>query len=88
MPQPPAQLRSAWSRCAWLLAGLLPGLGLGGEELPRFRDPAQPVEERVQDLLGRLTLEEKAQLLDHRRPTLERFDLRSDQWNQCLNGVK
>ena len=88
MHQPPAQLRSAWSRCAWLLAGLLPGLGLSGEELPRFRDPAQPVEERVQDLVGRLTLEEKAQLLDHRGPTLERFGLRADQWNQCLNGVK
>jgi beta-glucosidase len=88
MPQPPGQFRSAWSRCAWLLAGLLPGLGLGDEELPRFRDPAQPVEERVQDLLGRLTLEEKAQLLDHRGPTLQRFGLRADQWNQCLNGVK
>jgi beta-glucosidase len=42
----------------------------------------------VADLLGRLTLEEKAILLNHRGPTIERFNIRSDQWNQCLNGVK
>lgn len=56
-----------------------------GTEL--FRDSTQPVETRVADLLSRLTLEEKAVLLDHKGPTLERFDIRSDQWNQCLNGV-
>ena len=33
-------------------------------------------------------MEEKAILLDHKGPTLERFDIRSDQWNQCLNGVQ
>ena len=27
-------------------------------------------------------------LLDHKGPTVERFNIRSDQWNQCLNGVK
>ena len=30
----------------------------------------------------------KATLLDHKGPTVERFNIRSDQWNQCLNGVK
>lgn len=53
-----------------------------------FRDPAQPVGVRVADLLQRLTLEEKALLLDHKGPVLARFGIRSDQWNQCLNGVK
>ena len=53
-----------------------------------FRDPSQPIETRVADLLSRLTLEEKAMLLDHKGPTVERFNIRSDQWNQCLNGVK
>jgi len=32
---------------------------------PAFRDPRRPVGERVQDLLGRMTLEEKAGLLFH-----------------------
>jgi len=53
-----------------------------------FRDPSRATEERVADLISRLTLEEKAILLNHRGPTIERFQIRSDQWNQCLNGVK
>ena len=53
-----------------------------------WQNPDLPVDERVADLVGRMTLEEKAMALDHRGSTLERFHLPSDQWNQCLNGVK
>ncbi|BCM89172.1 xylan 1,4-beta-xylosidase [Abditibacteriota bacterium] len=53
-----------------------------------YLDASQPVDKRVSDLISRLTLEEKATLLDHRGPTVERFNIRSDQWNQCLNGVQ
>ena len=53
-----------------------------------YLDTTQPVDQRVADLIARLTLEEKATLLNHRGPTVERFNIRSDQWNQCLNGVK
>jgi beta-glucosidase len=53
-----------------------------------YKDTAIPVDQRVADLLSRLTLEEKAILLNHKGPTIERFNIRSDQWNQCLNGVK
>ncbi len=59
-----------------------------GEAPALYLDPAQPVEKRVADLVARLTLEEKATLLDHKGPTVERFNIRSDQWNQCLSGVK
>lgn len=52
-----------------------------------FRDPSQSVDARVKDLIGRLTLEEKAILLNHRGPTIERFGIKSDGWNQCLHGV-
>jgi beta-glucosidase len=54
---------------------------------PPFRDPALPLETRVQDLMSRLTLEEKATLLNHNGPDVERFGIRSDKWNQCLHGV-
>jgi beta-glucosidase len=47
-----------------------------------------PVDARVADLISRLTLEEKAILLNHQGPTIERFHIRADQWNQCLNGVQ
>ncbi len=52
-----------------------------------YLNPSQPVEKRVQDLISRLTLEEKATLLNHRGPMLTRFRIRSDGWNQSLHGV-
>ena len=55
---------------------------------PPYLEPAQPVDARVADLIARLTLEEKAILLNHKGPNVERFNIRADQWNQCLNGVK
>src|SRR5205085_6615520 len=56
-------------------------------ERPAYLDPALPIEERVRDLISRLTLEEKATLLNHNGPDVERFHIRADQWNQCLHGV-
>ena len=43
------------------LALLLPagGLLLAAADTPRYRDASLPVDERVKDLLGRMTLEEK-----------------------------
>jgi beta-glucosidase len=52
-----------------------------------YLDPNQAVETRVTDLISRLTLEEKAILLNHRGPDIERFGIKSDKWNQCLHGV-
>jgi hypothetical protein len=60
-------------------------------EKPLFLDPAQPAEKRAQDLIARLTLEEKAMLLNHKGSTVERFGIKCDRWNQCLpfhRGVK
>jgi beta-glucosidase len=54
---------------------------------PVYLDPRQPVEKRAQDLIARLTLEEKAILLNHDGPDVERLGIRSDKWNQCLHGV-
>lgn len=54
---------------------------------PLYLDYTQPVEERVNDLISRLTLEEKAVLLDHMGPEIMRFHIKSDGWNQCLHGV-
>ncbi len=52
-----------------------------------YLDTTQPVEKRVRDLISRLTVEEKAMLLDHNGPPLERLNILSDKWNQCLHGV-
>ena len=67
------------------------GCGIGvfaqAPEKPIYLDPQQPVEKRVLDLISRLSIEEKAILLDHRAPDLERLKILSDKWNQCLHGV-
>ncbi len=52
-----------------------------------YTDPAQPIEVRVDDLVSRLTLEEKASLLDF-RASVDRLGIPADGWNQCLQGVQ
>src|SRR5436309_3603343 len=55
-----------YHRCAGLLVlcFLLPAGAARRDERPAYLDPALPVEKRVDDLLGRMTLEEKvAQML-------------------------
>ncbi|WP_373057993.1 glycoside hydrolase family 3 N-terminal domain-containing protein [Zunongwangia sp. H14] len=53
-----------------------------------FRDPALPVDERVQDLINRLTLEEKAMQMVHNSPAVERLGIPEyNWWNEALHGI-
>ena len=52
-----------------------------------YLDTNQSFEKRTRDLISRLSVEEKAMLLDHKGPNLERLNILSDKWNQCLHGV-
>jgi beta-glucosidase len=55
---------------------------------PPYLDPSVPVEKRVDDLLGRMTLEEKiSQMLDV-APAIERLNVPAyNWWNEGLHGV-
>ncbi len=55
---------------------------------PRFRDPSLPIDERVRDLVSRLTLEEKiAQMREDSEP-IERLGIPGYEWgNECLHGL-
>ena len=55
---------------------------------PLYLDTQAPLDDRVADLVSRMTLEEKAQALNHNAADIARIGLRSDKWNQCLNGVQ
>jgi beta-glucosidase len=55
---------------------------------PAFRNTKLPIEDRITDLIGKLTLEEKAQQLNHTNKGLPRLDLPAwGGWNQTLHGV-
>ena len=56
-------------------------------DLP-FRDPALPVEQRIDDLVGRLTLDEKVSLMIERAAPVERLGIpQFPWWNEALHGV-
>lgn len=53
-----------------------------------FRDPSRPLDERVNDLIGKLTLEEKSRQMMHRSPAIERLNIPAyNWWNEGLHGV-
>lgn len=53
-----------------------------------YKDPKQPLEKRVGDLLSRMTLEEKASQLFSQSPAIDRLGIPAyDWWNECLHGV-
>ena len=53
-----------------------------------YQNPSLPVDQRVEDLLGRLTLEEKTQLMMNGSPAIERLGIKSfDWWSEALHGI-
>ncbi|MGQ9489290.1 MAG: glycoside hydrolase family 3 C-terminal domain-containing protein [Anaerolineae bacterium] len=55
---------------------------------PGYLDPARPTAERVQDLIGRLTLAEKIGQLCNATPGILRLGIPPyDYWNEALHGV-
>ena len=53
----------------------------------KFRDPDLPIAERVEDLVGRLSVEEKASLLVMKNAAVERLGIGSYHWwNEALHG--
>ncbi|MCU0454416.1 MAG: glycoside hydrolase family 3 C-terminal domain-containing protein [Bacteroidetes bacterium] len=57
-------------------------------ERPAFRDPAIPVHRRIDDLIRRLTVEEKISQLLYNAPAVERLGIRAyNWWSEALHGV-
>lgn len=57
-------------------------------EVYPFRNVDLPLEVRVKDLISRLELEEKVQLMQHHSPAIPRLGIPAyDWWNEALHGV-
>src|SRR5512146_375540 len=55
---------------------------------PAYLDPSLPVEKRVDDLVSRMTLEEKASQLVHRASAIPRLQVPAyNWWSEALHGV-
>lgn len=53
-----------------------------------YKNPDAPLEERVNDLIGRMTLEEKVSQMLNEAPAIDRLGIPAyDWWNECLHGV-
>lgn len=59
-----------------------------GQNEFKFRDASLSIEERVNDLISQLTLEEKAAQLMFEAPAIPRLGIRNySWWNECLHGL-
>jgi len=57
-------------------------------ELPAYRNPQLPMEQRVNDLISRMTLQEKVSQLGHTADAIPRLGVPEyDWWNEGLHGV-
>src|SRR5687768_12080895 len=58
------------------------------EAAPAYLDTSRSFEERATALVSRLTLEEKAALMQHDNPAIPRLGIPAyDWWNEALHGV-
>ncbi len=58
-----------------------------GKPLP-YKDPSLPIEKRVDDLVSRMTLEEKVSQMMNAAPAIQRLDVPEyEWWNEGLHGV-
>jgi beta-glucosidase len=55
---------------------------------PDYKNPDLPIDQRVDDLIGRMTIEEKVSQMSHEAAAIERLDVpKYNWWNEALHGV-
>jgi len=65
-----------------------PQIGATGQATLPYQDPSLPIEKRVDDLVARMTLEEKVSQMVNAAAPIERLGIPAyDWWNETLHGV-
>ena len=76
---------SRWAALLTAAAFAWSGCALRG---PAYRNPDAAIERRVEDLLSRMSLEEKVSQLMNDSPAIDRLGIPAyNWWNECLHGV-
>ena len=71
-----------------LLPGRSPSITNGQSGTPPYKDPSLPIEKRVDDLVSRMTLEEKVSQMMNGAASINRLDIPEyEWWNEALHGV-
>lgn len=72
----------------WIVLFLV-GESLTGQSVEHlFQDPAKSINDRVEDLINKMTIEEKVAQLMFEAPAIERLGVpKYSWWNECLHGV-
>jgi len=71
-----------------LLFANVPPTGRAQVSVPPYKDPSLSVEKRVDDLVSRMTLEEKVSQMMNAAPAIERLGIPEyEWWNEGLHGV-
>ena len=61
---------------------------MAGASLPVYKDPQAPMDKRADDLVSRMTLDEKISQLMNASPAIERLGVPAyNWWNEALHGV-
>jgi beta-glucosidase len=71
-----------------LSATLISATAIAFAQSPLYKDPSAPFEKRADDLLSRMTLEEKISQLMNDSAPIDRLGVPAyNWWNECLHGV-
>jgi len=77
-----------WALTLTLLLVSLPRGAAGQAPAPPYKDPSLPLDRRVDDLVSRMTLEEKISQMMNGAAAVERLGIpEHDWWNEALHGV-
>ncbi|MCX7018618.1 MAG: glycoside hydrolase family 3 C-terminal domain-containing protein [bacterium] len=69
-------------------AGMADKASTGPDLQSRYKNASLPMEERVNDLVSKMTLEEKVSQMVHDAPAIPRLGIPEYKWwNECLHGV-
>ena len=91
MPRKNPDFLSLYARYAQVLtlaAAVVCPTALLAQKTPLYLDPSQPVQARVDDLVGRMTLEEKVSQMQNHAAAIPRLDVPEyDWWSEGLHGI-